>query len=147
MKSRFLVALLVLFVPLGFCFIFDQEVWPYSHFPLFVRPPDPFHWVRIIGVRSDGSEELIKDESYARPFGLLRLAFTFDNLLREGRTQDAKKLMASLAERARVQQANPRPEAVIYKALRVYRIQYASDRRPYSDSYYKEKNLIAEEEL
>ncbi|MBL7687394.1 MAG: hypothetical protein JNJ49_05125 [Bdellovibrionaceae bacterium] len=147
MKLRFTIAVGVLFVPLLICFVLDREYWPYSHFPLFVRPPEPFRWVRIMGVRSDGTEELVTNDSYAWPYGLVRLAFTVENLVREGREQDARKMIARLGERARRRQLGGGADGFVYKALRVYRIQYAPGLRPYSDQHFTEKVLIGEGEL
>jgi hypothetical protein len=147
MKLRFVIAVVVLFVPLLVCFVMDREYWPYSHFPLFVRPPEPFQWVRIIGVRPDGKEELVTNDSYVSPYGLVRLAFTIDNLVREGREQDARQVMAKLAERTRRRRKMGLSNLSLYKALRVYRIQYAPGPRPYSDQHFTKKALISEEEL
>lgn len=147
MKLRFTIAVGVLFVPLLICFVLDREYWPYSHFPLFVRPPEPFRWVRIMGVRSDGTEELVTNDSYAWPYGLVRLAFTVENLVREGREQDARQVMAKLAERTRRRRKMGLSNLSLYKALRVYRIQYAPGPRPYSDQHFTEKVLIGEGEL
>jgi len=72
--------------------VLDQEHWPFSQYPMFStvwRAPS-FTWFRLFGVKSDGNEFPLDDNSYIRPFDQARLPYAIRRIV--GNSHRARRL-------------------------------------------------------
>jgi hypothetical protein len=125
----------------------DQEHWPFSQYPMFseVWRSPRFSWLRLFGVRADGTEFPLEMNRFVAPFDQSRLSKALRQMLRE---PDAASRVRTAVEdclaRYEVLRVTGRHEGPPLAALRLYELEWRIDPEAANVDRPDGKRLIAE---